>query len=324
MNISNPEPSFNNFVNRLKASHFPLFLSGLFTVAMGLFFIVGLFFDPRYITGAPAWLKPTKFALSVSIYSLTLVWFLSYVDTTKPWRKRLVTLLGWIFVLTFAAEWLGIITQAVRGTTSHFNVSSPFNVFIWSLMGTAIMILFLANLVVAALLLRQRFANPVFAWGLRLGLIITIIGLAEGYLMTSPTAQQMAAWQAGGEVTIAGAHSVGVPDGGPGLPVLTWSTQGGDLRVGHFIGMHALQLIPFLALFLLNRKRLSTQQQVRLLFTGSSAYLALVILVTWQALKAQPITSPDSLTIAVFLGICLASIIAALVITRPRLSLARA
>ena len=36
--------------------------------------LVGMLVDPRIITGAPAWLKPFKFAISTAIYSLTLAW----------------------------------------------------------------------------------------------------------------------------------------------------------------------------------------------------------------------------------------------------------
>src|ERR1700687_3611045 len=41
--------------------------------------LVGLVLDPRVITGAPAWLKPAKFAVSTTIYAFTLVWLLGFV-----------------------------------------------------------------------------------------------------------------------------------------------------------------------------------------------------------------------------------------------------
>lgn len=311
----------NLVITKLKSTHYPFFLSGFFTLLMGLFFVVGLFFDERYIGGAAAWLKPTKFALSVTVYTFTMLWFMSYIETTKRWRKRLLKLMGWVLVLTLAAEWVGIITQVIRGTSSHFNVSSPFNTAIWSLMAVAIMILFIANIVIASLLIFQRFTSPVLAWGLRLGLIITLIGLAEGYLMTSPTAQQLASWEAGGKVTLAGAHAVGVEDGGPGLPLLKWSTEGGDLRIGHFVGMHALQILPLFAWFI-SRRRLRLGQQLQLVWIAALAYLALVGLVTWQALRAQPLIRPDSLTLISFFTILAFVLLASLVtlMQKPRLS----
>jgi hypothetical protein len=316
-------PTLLNRFTNLSKVHRPLFISGLFTMVMGIFFIAGIFLDSRYITGAPAWLKPTKFAISVSIYTFTMLWFLSFIDRNKRWRKRLVNVLGWVVTATFAAEWFVIIIQVARGMTSHFNISSPLNAALWSLMGVAIIILFMANLVIAGLLLRQRFDNPVFAWGLRLGLLITIVGLGEGYLMTSPTAQQMAGWNNGVPVIIAGAHSVGVEDGGPGLPGLTWSTVGGDLRIGHFVGMHALQVLPFVAWFVSGRRRFSIRQQLGLVWTAALGYLGLVALVTWQALRAQPIIAPDVLTVSVFLAIVFGVFLATLMVSRSRPNLAR-
>jgi hypothetical protein len=319
---TNPQP-LRRLTATLSQVHRPLFFSGLFTIIMGIFFIAGIFLDSRYITGSPAWLKPTKFAISVSIYTFTILWFLSFVDTSKKWRARMVKVIGWGLVLTLAAEWVGIITQVFRGATSHFNVSSPLNAALWSLMAIAIMILFITNIVIAVLLLRQRFDNPVFAWGLRLGLLITIVGLGEGYLMTSPTAQQMAGWKNGEAVTIVGAHTVGVEDGGPGLPGLTWSTEGGDLRVGHFVGMHALQVLPFVAWFVSRRRKLSTRQQLQLVWTTALGYLGLVVLVTWQALRAQPIIAPDVLTVSVFLAIVFGVFLATFMVSRSRPNLPR-
>ena len=289
-------------IKQFWSTHPPLMVSALVTCVMLLFFISGIFLDNRTITGAPAWLKPAKFALSISVYSFTMLWLIGFINTTKRWRRRLVNVLGWVVLVTFAAEWLAVITQVVRGTTSHFNVATPLDSALWALMAVAIMVLWLANFVVAGLLFFQKFEDPAFAWSLRLALVITIVGMGLGYLMTSPTAQQMAGWQAGEAVTVAGAHSVGVADGGAGLPVVGWSTEGGDLRVGHFIGMHALQVIPFLGLVIV-RRRWQIRQQVVAIWTAALAYLALTLLVTWQALRAQPITQPDGLTLGVFAGI---------------------
>ena len=294
--LSNP----TLFIRRFWHTHAPLTVSAFLTLGLLVFFVMGIFLDGRIITSVPAWLKPTKFAISISIYTFTLLWFLGFIDTDKPWRKRLVSILGWTVALTFAAEWLAIITQAARGTTSHFNVSDPLATSLWALMAVAIMILWAANFILAGLLLFQCFENPAFAWSLRLGLIVTIIGLGLGFLMTSPTAQQMASWQAGESVGIVGAHSVGVADGGEGLPFLNWSTQGGDLRIGHFIGMHALQVIPFLGWLVMRRRRWNRGQQTALVWTGSAGYLGVTLLVTWQALRAQSIIQPDALTLGVF------------------------
>jgi hypothetical protein len=48
--------------------------------------IVGLFADHTVITGAPAWVKPTMFAVSIALYLFAFVWILSFVDG----RVRLV------------------------------------------------------------------------------------------------------------------------------------------------------------------------------------------------------------------------------------------
>jgi len=90
---------------------------------------------------------------------------------------------------------------------------------------------------------------------LRLGMIITIVGAFSAGFMTHPTTAQLDGVHAGQGMPIMGAHTVGAPDGGPGLSGTGWSTEHGDLRIPHFIGLHALQILPLIA-FMMRRRRL--------------------------------------------------------------------
>ena len=311
---SRPRPQARNpvaFLHRLWQIHAPLTLLGCLMTVLTLFFTVGIFADPRVVTGVPAWLKPTKFGVSITLYTFTITWLLGFVNVERVWKRRLVNIAGWVLVGTFIAEMVPITLQVLRGTTSHFNVSTPLDAALWSLMAVSIVILWTTNFVIAALLLFQRFENPAFAWSLRLGLIITIIGMGLGFLMTTPTAQQLASWQGGTPVTLVGAHTVGLTDGGPGLPLVGWSTRGGDLRIGHFVGMHALQVLPFLGLLVMRRRRWSVRQRLQLVVTAAAGYLGVVLLVTWQALRAQPLVRPDALTLGVFAALSMSVLISA-------------
>jgi hypothetical protein len=100
---------------------------------------------------------------------------------------------------------------------------------------------------------------------------------------------------------------VGVPDGGPGLAFVGWSTTGGDLRIGHFVGMHALQVLPLLAagLAAVGRDRLDEAARVRIVQIAAAAYAGFVVLVTWQALRGQPLLAPDAITIAALAALLL-------------------
>ena len=78
-------------------------------------------------------------------------------------------------------------------------------------------------------------------------MMLTIVGAMTGPLMTRPTDAQLADARAGAQMTVAGGHSVGGVDGGPGVPVTGWSREHGDVRVPHFIGLHAIQALALFA-----------------------------------------------------------------------------
>ncbi len=140
---------------RMAAINRPLALTVIMMLATLAGAVVGLIVDPRVITGAPAWLKPLKFALSISIYSATFIWLLGFVQG----HRRIVRLVAWVTAGGLLIEMVVIAMQVVRGTTSHFNVSTPFDTAVWGIMGGSIVCVFTANLVLGIVLIRQRFAT---------------------------------------------------------------------------------------------------------------------------------------------------------------------
>jgi hypothetical protein len=257
--------------------------------------LVGLFVDPRVITGAPAWLKPAKFAISTAIYMVTL----AGIFTMLPNWPRMRRVVGWGTALILVLEVAIIDTQAWRGTTSHFNVGTILDGTLFTIMGLAIVIQTLTSVAVAAALWQRRFDDRALGWALRFGMVITILGASTGGLMTRPTTAQLEAAQATGQMAIAGAHTVGAPDGGPGLPGTGWSVEHGDLRIPHFVGLHAMQILPLLALAL--RRRSADRARVRLILLATASYTMLFGILLWQALRGQSVMHPDGATIGVLI-----------------------
>ena len=229
-------------LDRLWRASPPLTAVGTLMLVVAGASVVAMLVDPRIITGAPAWLKPF-FAISIAVYSLTLAWIFTWLSDW-PRVRRVV---GWTTAIVFVLEVVIIDTQAWRGTTSHFNVSTTLDMVLFFVMGAAILLQTLVSVAVAVALWRQRFTDRLLGWSLRLGMTLTIVGALTGPLMTRSTAAQLADARAGGRMTTAGAHTVGSADGGPGVPVTGWSREHGDLRVPHFIGLHAVQALALIA-----------------------------------------------------------------------------
>jgi hypothetical protein len=277
-------------------------LTAAAVVLLGLFAasLAGLLLDPRVITGAPAWLKPAKFAFSTAVYSLTLAWFFTFL----PGWPRLRRFAGTATAVVFLLEVLLIDVQAWRGTTSHFNIGTLLDAVVFGIMGTAIAFQTLVGVAVAVALWRQRFADPAMGWAMRLGLTLSLVGATVGGLMTRPTEAQLDAARATGRIAVAGAHTLGAPDGGPGLTGTGWSREHGDLRVPHFIGLHAMQALPLVAL-ILRRRRFADLTATRLVISGGVSYALLFVVLLWQALRGQSLIAPDAVTL-VALGAWLA------------------
>jgi hypothetical protein len=189
-------------------------------------------FDGRVITGVNPWIKPLKFLVSIALFLATMAWLMPEVDAPQRVRQRLSR----VFAGAMIIEIVCIAGQAARGTTSHFNYATGFDAAIFQIMGLAITV----NTIAAAVMLRRlRRDTPAgragYLLGVRLGLALFVLGSLQGFLMVANLG-----------------HAVPGPDGGPGLPFVNWSLDRGDLRIAHFVGLHALQALALLG-FVLDR-----------------------------------------------------------------------
>jgi hypothetical protein len=238
-------------------------------LAFGLFALL----DVRMLLGVSVWVKPMKFAISICLYTWTMAWFLAYLRD-----NRLKNAAAWLIVITMIVETLCIAGQAARGVKSHFNIATPFDDIVFGIMGFAISMNTIAVGMVVYLFFRKSFAptfqdslqsQPAYTLAIRFGLFIFIIASVEGFLMAARLK-----------------HSVGGADGSIGLPFVNWSRSIGDLRVAHFFGLHALQVLPLFAFLVV--RRFSQKESMIAVIVASCLYVGLCVTALLQALAGKP------------------------------------
>lgn len=234
---------------------------------IAFFIFLGLFFvDHRTVLGINTWIKPMKFGLSIWIYLWTIGWYLHYLASSR----RSVTFVSWGISIAMTIEMICIGLQAGRGVRSHFNISSAFDGLIFGTMGNFVIVNTLLIIFTTILFFTKKTAlSSGFLWAIRIGFLLFLFSSAIGGMMVSKLA-----------------HSVGVADGGAGLPFVNWSTEGGDLRIAHFIGIHGLQIIPFFA-FLTEKYQIHHQKIWISLFV--LFYVGMTTFLFWQAIQGRPL-----------------------------------
>ncbi|MEM7000748.1 MAG: hypothetical protein AAF529_08175 [Pseudomonadota bacterium] len=239
----------------------------------GIFMVLCLLLaalDDRTLNGVSVWSKPFKFSLSLVAYFGTLTWFVRFL-TPQTLQSVSGRALVWIPVVMAGFEMAYMTTMAAMAQPSHFNVSTPFHALMYSLMGFGAVSIVLVLGWMAALIARQNgVSNPlVLAVVLGLGLTLLLGGGFGGYL--------------GG----AGSHWVQAPATDvDGLALFNWSREGGDLRVAHFFGMHAMQALPIFALLL--PVRWPQHMKIAMVIGFAAAYSAFTTVTFVQAVQGQP------------------------------------
>jgi hypothetical protein len=265
-----------------------LVIQNLFLLAISL---VARVLDETVANGVSVWDKPIKFSLSFLAFGPMLLWLFSRVTSTRIVRYG-VGALGWSMVL----EGSLIFLQSVRGEASHFNNTTAFNAAVYRGMAAGVGAFSLAGLIVGFLMARKNLGKDALGLATKIAVAMMTFGAILAFSMTVPKPGQI---EAGGKIL--GSHTIDGADGGTGLTLLGWSTEVGDLRVAHFIGLHSLQFVPLVALLLvfLNKRGIfrtsvGVQRQVTALF--AAAYGGLILTAFGQAQRNVPVTRVDSVT----------------------------
>ena len=223
--------------------------------------------DTRLIAGVNPWIKPMKFMISITIFVWTIAWFMPETDPTIRGRTFILYI-----AVAMVIEIAMIVMQAWRGTTSHFNIRTPFDAIVFAIMGVAILLNTAAVVLFWTHIRRDTPPSRAgYIWGIRLGVLLFLVASLQGAVLI-----------------INNAHTVGSADGGPGLPFVNWSTQYGDLRVAHFFGMHAMQALPLLG-FVLDKTRLGIARNV--VIAVSIVWLAVTAGLLYIALQGRPLVA---------------------------------
>lgn len=249
------------FLNELRKRNPILYYFGWIYFVGGIVSVIMMQASDTIVLGINAWIKPMKFFFSIWIFCWTMGWYLEYLS-----NKRHVRIYNWVVVIVMIIEQVIITWQAANGRLSHFNTTTPFYGSLFTLMGIAIVTLTVWTGVMGYYFFRQKQFNvPMpYIWGIRLGIILFVIFSFEGGIMATRLS-----------------HTIGATDGGPGLPVVNWSRQYGDLRVAHFIGIHSLQLIPLFGYYIARSNR-----GVQLFAAG---YFILTVFLFIQAIQKIPL-----------------------------------
>lgn len=215
------------------------------------------------------WIKPIKFCLSIILFLSSSIYILRYAN----YKPQSVKIISWVLLACMLFEIVCIILQSARAEKSHFNNTDSLGMMLFPLMGTAISIILVIYIVlfIRYFIFPSKELNTLMLWAVRIGMFIFIFSGITGFMMAG-----------------IGRHTINGLDGGPGLFFTNWSTIAGDLRVSHFISIHAIQVFPLLGYFLI-RSNFKHSTQVTTLIATAVVYLVFNALAFIQAIQGQPL-----------------------------------
>lgn len=250
-----------DFVQEVKFRNETLYYYGLVCLIVSAVFLLLTQFTTIQVYNVNAWYKPFKFAFSTFLFAWAMAWYCHYLPNFN------INLFNWTIILLLGFEIVYIAIMAGKGQTSHYNLSTPFYSAMFSLMAVAASLVTLYTAYVGLLFFSQSFPElpNYYVWGIRFGILIFVIFSFEGFAMGSRLS-----------------HTVGAMNDNSNWLILGWSKTVGDLRVAHFIGMHALQVLPIASFFIFKNTKATIFVAI--------LYFLLATFTLIQALNGKPIS----------------------------------
>lgn len=248
------------FIQTLKIRNETLYNFGLICLIFSGIFLLLTRITPTQVYNVNAWYKPFKFAFSTFLFAWAMAWYCYYLPQFN------IQLFNWTIIILLGFEIIYIAIMAGNGQLSHFNRSTPLYAALYSMMAIAATLVTLYTAYVGYLFCTQTFPTlpDYYVWSIRLAIGIFVIFALEGFAMGSRLN-----------------HSVGALNDNSNWFIVGWSKTVGDLRVAHFIGMHALQVLPILSFYLLKNTKAT------IIFSLLYGVLALFTFI--QAMQGKPI-----------------------------------
>jgi len=249
-----------DFIHNLKTRNETLFYFGLLCLVLSILFIVLTKYTTVRVYNVNAWYKPFKFAFSTFLFAWAMAWYCYYLPDFN------IKLFNWSVIVLLGFEIFYIAFQASKGQLSHYNLTTPVYAALYSMMALAATLVTLYTAYVGLLFFTNSFPElpNYYVWGIRSAILIFVVFSFEGFAMGTRMN-----------------HSVGGLNDNSNWFIIGWSKTVGDLRVSHFIGMHALQVLPVLSYYVLKNTKLTIGLSV--------LYGLLALLTLIQALQARPL-----------------------------------
>lgn len=191
------------------------YISGAVLMLSGAVHFSVYLVDGGLWTGPVSWRKPVVFGVSFGLALVTLSWVVGLLRPTR--------VVGWLVLgtLTFCSvgEVVLISMQRWRGVPSHFNNNTPFDSAVFSMMGSLVLVFAVLVVLITVWSFIRIAAPPSLALAVRAGLVLMLVSQAVGAHMI-----------------VQGGNTFGAA---------------GAMKLPHAVTLHAVQVLPALALLLL-------------------------------------------------------------------------